>query len=89
MTNTVSEKTAATRQPKGVGVAASPFNGIKLELGLCLVLGAMLWLGADSITANEGTQLLMLLIYSLLAAIWLVLRTRLILRRCEVERPTE
>lgn len=89
MTDTVSEKTATTRQSKGFGVAASPFNGVKLELGLCLILGTLLWLGADSITANEGTQLLMLLSYGLLAAIWLVLRTRIILRRCEAEPPAE
>ena len=89
VTDTVPEKTAAVRRPKGFGVTASPFNGVKLELGLCLMLGALLWLGADSITANEGAQLLMLLIYSLLAAIWLVLRTRVVLQRCEVEPPAE
>ena len=87
MTDSLPEKTATAHQATGLGVAASPFNSIKLELGICLILGAVLWLGADSITANEGAQLLMLMVYSLLAAIWLVLRTRLVLRRLEAERP--
>jgi hypothetical protein len=69
----------------GFGVVASPFNGVKIELGICIILGAILWLGADSITANEGAQLLMLLSYGLLATGWLVLRTRAVLRRCEAE----
>ena len=71
---------------KGFGVAASPFNGIKLELGICLVLGVCLWLAADSITADEGAQLLLFWAYGLLSMVWLVLRTRVVLRRCEAER---
>ena len=81
-TETVQTPTA-TAPRKGFGVTASPFNGIKLELGICAFLGALLWLGADSITADEGAQLLMLLAYGLLSMGWLVLRTRAILRRCE------
>ena len=73
-----------TLQPKlkkkGFGVAASPFNAIKLELGVCAILGVLLWLGADSITADDAIQLLLLLIYGLLAAGWLILRTRSVLR---------
>lgn len=69
-------------------MAASPFNGIKLELALCVIFGVLLWLGAEFITANEGAQLLMLLSYSLLAAFWLVLRTRAVLRCCEAEHPS-
>jgi len=77
---------ATTRTPGGFGVAASPFNGVKLELGICIILGMLLWLGADSITGNEGTQLLVLLAYSLLGTIWLIVRTRAVLRRCEAEQ---
>jgi hypothetical protein len=90
MTNTVPDKPDATShvltQKKGFGVAASPFNGIKLELGICFILGLLLWLGAEFITADEGAQLMILLAYSLLATTWLVLRTRMILRRCEAEQ---
>jgi hypothetical protein len=76
---------AEATQSAGFGVAASPFNRVKIELGICFILGALLWLGADSITASEGAQLLMLLGYGLLATAWLVLRTRAVLRRCEAE----
>jgi hypothetical protein len=70
---------------KGFGVAASPFNGIKLELGVCIILGVLLWLGVDSITADEGAQLLLLLAHSLLATGWLVLRTRAVLHGHEAQ----
>ncbi|NOX92684.1 MAG: hypothetical protein GXP18_09635 [Gammaproteobacteria bacterium] len=83
MADAVSADASSSR---GFGVAASPFNGVKLELGICIILGMLLWLGADSITANEGTQLLILLMYSLSGTIWLVMRTRAVLHRCEAER---
>lgn len=85
----VSTNAAENTQSKGFGVAASPFNGVKLELGVCVILGVLLWLGADSITADEGAQLLILLAYGLLAMGWLVLRTRAVLRRCEAEHSSE
>ena len=69
---------------RGFGVAASPFNGIKIELGFAILFGAILWLAADSITANEAAQWLMLLVYALCSAAWLVLRTRAVLRRCMI-----
>mgnify|MGYP006944247948 CR=1 FL=1 len=67
-------------ESRDVGVAVSPFNGIKIELGFAILLGAILWLAADSITANEGTQWLILLGYGLLSMLWLVLRSRAVLR---------
>jgi len=78
--------TNEANMPKGFGVAASPFNGVKLELGICIILGMLLWLGADSITANKDAQLLILLGYSLLGTVWLVVRTRTVSRRCEAEQ---
>lgn len=88
-TDQVSENTASSahiqHRVKGFGVAASPFNGIKLELGFCVMLGVLLWLGANSITADEGAQLMLLLAYSLLSMVWLVVRTRALLRRFEAE----
>lgn len=93
MTNSIPEKpdvvmtgSEASQPKKGFGVAASPFNGIKLELGICVVLGVLLVLGAEFITADEGAQLMILLAYSLLSASWLVVRTRAVLRRCESGR---
>ena len=61
---------------KGFGVAASPFNGVKIELGIVLILGFVLWLAADSITASITAQLLLLVSYGLIGAFWLIIRTR-------------
>ena len=71
---------------KGFGVAASPFNGVKIELGVVLILGLVLWLAADSITASIATQLLLLVSYGLISASWLIIRTRHVLHRLEVQQ---
>jgi len=75
-------KTDTEPKSRGFGVAASPFNGVKIELGFAILLGAILWLAADSITGDEATQWLLLLAYGLLSMFWLVLRTRAVLHRC-------
>jgi hypothetical protein len=69
-------------ESRDVGVAASPFNGIKIELGFAILVGAILWLAADSITVNEAAQWLILLGYGLSSMGWLMLRTRTVMRRC-------
>ena len=74
---------------RGPTVSASPFNGVKLELGIALVLGALLWLGADSITASTEAQLLIFLGFGLLSTLWLVTRTRAVLRRYEAHETTD
>ena len=75
-------KSGIRKKSHSFGVSASPFNGIKIELGFAIIFGAILWLAADSITANEGTQWLLLLGYGLVSMFWLVLRTRAVLRQC-------
>jgi hypothetical protein len=74
---------------KGFGVAASPFNGVKMELGFALFLGFLLWLAADSITASIATQLLLLVSYGLISAGWLVIRTRRVLQQWRVQQWNE
>ena len=68
---------------KGTGVAASPFNGVKLDLGLIL-LGAMALLLTELVLAWPGSW--GLAGYSLLSAFWLVWRTRRIARENRRER---
>lgn len=65
----------------GFGVTASPFNGVKMQLGFALVFGIVLWLTVDFITRSIGTQLLLLIGYGAVASLWLVIRTRKILRQ--------
>ena len=57
-------------------VAASPFNPIKLELVIILIIGFVLWLVLDSITDNDLTHVAILFLYSASSAIWLTLRIR-------------
>lgn len=70
---------------KGFGVAASPFNGVKLELGIILCAGLLLWLAADSITADLEVQLLMLGGFGVAGMLWLIVRIRGVLRKCETK----
>lgn len=76
---------SATRQPKGFGVAASPFNTVKLELAIILVFGVVLGLLLDSITPHNGLQILILAIYGVGASLWLWLRTRRVESRLLIE----
>jgi hypothetical protein len=62
-------------------VAPSPFNGVKVELGIALLLGLLLWLVHERLVSGTPGQLLLLLGYGWLAAGWLVWRTRGVLRR--------
>ncbi|NOZ54467.1 MAG: hypothetical protein GXP08_15265 [Gammaproteobacteria bacterium] len=67
-----------TRQKadSGFGVAASPFNGVKLELAIILILGVSFWLVLDSITNNDIAQIGLLLLFGVIGAGRLVVRTR-------------
>jgi len=61
---------------QGLYVAASPFNAVKLELAIILIAGLLLWAVVDSITPSETTQVGILMMFGLLGAAWLVIRTR-------------
>lgn len=64
----------------GFGVEASPFNGVKLELGFVIIFGILIWLGIDFITPSIAKQLLLLTIYGIVGALWLIIRTRRIVK---------
>jgi hypothetical protein len=72
---------SVARKGKTFAVAASPFNGVKLELGIVLALGLVVVLGVTVATISTAAQIIVLLSYGLGAMIWLVARTRRILRR--------
>lgn len=65
---------------KSFAVAASPFNAVKLSLGVMIVVGLLLVLVTGRLTSSTPTQLLLLVSYGVIAAIWLVHRTRVVLR---------
>lgn len=70
-----------SRKKGGFTVQASPFNGVKLDLALILVMGVAVWMIHERVTDNVLGQLLLLIGYGVLAAVWVVFRTRRVAAR--------
>ncbi|MDQ7075954.1 MAG: hypothetical protein Q9O24_12610 [Gammaproteobacteria bacterium] len=68
----------------GMTVEASPFNGVKLELGIILALLLMLWLVHDFWLHESVSQLLLLFVGGLLGMGWLIWRTQKVIKRMEL-----
>ena len=64
----------------GIGVTASPFNGVKLELALILIIGITLGLVLNHMLESDTLQMLVLAGYGVVASIWIILRTRSLAR---------
>lgn len=71
---------------KGLAVAPSPFNEVKLDLGVILSVGVVLLLAQGRVLDSLPLQLLLLTSYGLLGMIWMVVRTRRIMARIARER---
>ena len=65
----------------GFRVAASPFNTVKLELGFAVIIGIALWFIVNNTIASFSKQLLVLAGYGIIGALWLVFRTRRIVKQ--------
>lgn len=76
-----------TRPRRGFTIGASPFNGVKLELGLLLVVGVVLVLIHRRIVAGALGQLALLGGYGVVSLLWIVARTRWVLVRHGGARP--
>lgn len=70
----------------GFGVTASPFNAVKLELAILLILGLVLGLLLDSITHRDWVQIGILACYGVTAGGWILFRTRRVLSRIVAQR---
>ena len=70
-----------TRKRGGWAVAPSPFNAVKLELGVALLIGLLLLLVSGRLPGGAAGQLLILLGYGTAASLWIVWRVRRTLRR--------
>lgn len=70
---------SVTGKRRFVTVAPSPFNAVKYELGVLLFLAVPVWILVVKLVVGDGRQLLCLLAYGALAALWLVLRVRHVL----------
>ena len=71
---------------QGLSVAPSPFNAVKLELAVILIVGLLLWIAVDSITNSDVTQIVILLVFGVFGASWLILRTHILLRRLQNQK---
>lgn len=66
-------------------IAPSPFNPVKLELGVIIVLAVVL-LAAVHISITEPlVQIMALFLFGLFAAAWIALRIRMIARKLRHE----
>jgi hypothetical protein len=63
----------------GISVAPSPFNAVKLELALILIVSCVLLFTVSSITNEYLHQLLLLGSYGAVCMLWLVIRIRYII----------
>ena len=66
---------------KGMTVAPSPLNEVKLDLAIILVVGGLLLLVQGRLLDSLLAQLLVLASYGLLGMLWIVIRTRKVLQR--------
>ncbi len=66
---------------KGLAVAPSPLNEVKLDLGVILAVGGVLLLVQGRVVDSVGLQVLLLASYGVLGMLWIVVRTRCIMAR--------
>ena len=67
-------------------VAPSPFNVVKFDLGVILILGALLLLLQGRITSEILIQFVVLLSYGVLGMAWIVFRARRVLLKVAAKR---
>lgn len=71
---------------KGLTVAPSPLNEVKLDLGIILAVGVLLLLVQGRVLESLSLQLLLLLSYGLSGMIWIVIRVRWVMAQFERDR---
>lgn len=68
------------RAGKYFAVASSPFNVVKLALGVIIVAGVLMILVTGRLAESPLMQILLLAGYGVFAALWLILKTRQVMR---------
>lgn len=71
---------------KGLTVAPSPLNEVKLDLGIILAIGVLLLLVQGRALESLSLQLLLLLSYGLLGMLWIVIRVHRVMTQFDRER---
>lgn len=70
----------------GFGVAPSPLNHVKLELGIFLSLAILVWFAIHYVTNNTEIQLLLLVVFSFSVTCRLVYKTHRVVKQIH-EKP--
>ena len=68
-------------------VSASPFNPVKLELGISIIIGIILVIVVGKIASDKLQQLGILIVYALVVTSWLIFRVRRLLIMTEETKP--
>ena len=71
---------SVTRPGKYFAVMASPFNVVKLALGIIILVGVLMVLVTGKLAARPAMQILLLGSYGVIAALWLIVKTRQVAR---------
>jgi hypothetical protein len=77
----VSEQEASVARSREFRVGASPFNTVKFDLGVLLVIGVLVWLLIDRMSEDLVIQLMVLAGYGLASMLWIIFHTRRILHQ--------
>ncbi len=72
---------AAMVEGKHLAVNESPFNGVKFELAIVLVVWVLLSAALSTFTRNNFELFLLIFCSSVFASLWVGLRTRAVVRR--------
>ncbi|MCC8986669.1 MAG: hypothetical protein LM523_03000 [Candidatus Contendobacter sp.] len=75
------KETGSVPGGKGMTVAPSPLNEVKLDLGIILAVGGLLLLAQGRVLDSLLLQLLVLVSYGLIGLIWIVVRTRQVMAK--------
>lgn len=70
-------------------VEASPFNGIKLELAIVLVIVALLCAIGSRLTQDGAEFFFWALSCTFLGALWIIVRTRLVVKKLMAQQKSE
>lgn len=74
------DRGSVPQRGRGFTVAPSPFNSVKLELGVILVAAIVLGVGIDRLISDPLLQMVALGGAGVVAALWLFWRTRMVVR---------
>lgn len=80
-----SKPDSLTTSRRDFTVGPSPFNGVKFELGVVLILGVLLFLIQGRLSSSLWVQSFLLGIYGVAGMGWIVFRTHQVLRRCQMQ----